>query len=64
MRKKKVYVLRTRLADNDSWSEPMYYETKKRRDKDGAMNRIIGGIRTWSYDEKKTLDEIEQIFFQ
>lgn len=59
-----VYGLRTRFTDADNWSEPSWYKTAKQRDKVAAMNRIIGGIRTWSFQERKALEEIEELWFE
>lgn len=59
---KTVYVLKTRFTDDEPWSEPGYYRTRKERDKDAAMNRAFGGIRTHSYEEKKTPEEYAQLF--
>lgn len=59
---KTVYVLRVRPHDDTPWSEPEYYRTRKERDETAAMNRAWGGIRTHSYEEKKTLEEVEQLF--
>jgi len=58
---KTIYCLRTRTEDKDPWSEPSHYRTRKERDKVAAENRILGGIRTWSYEEKKTAEEIEAL---
>lgn len=58
---KTVYVLRVRPDDASPWSEPTYYRKRRERDKDVSFNRAIGGIRTHSYEEKKTLDEIEEL---
>lgn len=45
------YFLRIRFRDSDPWGEPKEYKTRRGRDKDAEINRIIGGIRTHSYDE-------------
>lgn len=63
VKKKTVYGIRTRMQDSDPWSEPTWYRTAKQRDRIGSMNRIIGGIRTWSFQEKKTMEEIESMDF-
>jgi len=60
---KTVYALRIRPDDNSVWGEPEYYRTRKERDRTESMNRIIGGIRTHSYEEKKTPDEVESLCF-
>lgn len=60
-RKKTVYVFRIRLSDSDPWMEPMYYLIKGQRDYDEKMSRIIGGFRTHSYQEKMTIEEIQQL---
>lgn len=54
---KTVYVLRIRPDDNSEWGEPEYYRSRKERDRTASVNRIIGGIRTHSYEEKKTVEE-------
>lgn len=59
---KTVYVLRIREIDNEPWSEPEYYRTRKERNETERINRCLGGIRTHSYEEKKTEEEIERLF--
>lgn len=49
---KTVYLLRVRDDDQSSWGEPSTYRTRKERDKTAAYCRIIGGLRTHSYEEK------------
>lgn len=56
-----VYVLRVRPDDDSPWSEPAYYRTRKQRDRNASMNRVLGGIRTHSYEEKKTPEEIDEL---
>jgi hypothetical protein len=58
---KTVYVLRIRVSDDRTWSEPDYYRRRKDRDFDEMMNRIWGSMRTWSYEERKTEEEISQL---
>lgn len=58
---KTVYVLRVRPDDDSHWSEPTYYRKRKERDRDRSINRVLGGIRTHSYEEKKTPEEINQL---
>lgn len=58
---KTVYVLRIRLDESQPWSKPEYYRSRKVRDETERINRIIGGIRTHSYEEKKTADEVEAL---
>lgn len=58
---KTVYVLRVRMCDNEPWGEPTYYRRRSERDKDERMNRVLGGIRTYSYEEKKTPNEIDKL---
>ena len=60
LKKKTIYGIRTRFSDNDVWSEPTYYRTRGRRDKVGSLNRIIGGIRTHSFEEKAIADEVDE----
>lgn len=54
---KTVYCLRIRPDDKSDWGEPQYYRLKSKRDTDAAFVRIIGGMRTFSYQEKKTDEE-------
>lgn len=61
---KTVYCLRIRPDDNSEWSEATYYRTRKSRDRDGSMNRIMGGMRTHSFEEKKTPEEISALDLQ
>lgn len=58
---KTIYCLRVRPDDNSEWSEPEYYQTRQERDRNASVNRILGGIRTHSYEEKKTRAEIEEL---
>jgi hypothetical protein len=58
---KTVYVLRLRANESEPWGEPMYYHKRKDRDNDARTNRILCGIRTHSYEEKKTPEEIERL---
>lgn len=46
------YVLRIRFDDSEPWGEPTFFETRKERDQAERVNRVLGGIRTWSYEEK------------
>lgn len=59
---KTVYVLRVRADESQPWSEPEYYRTRKERNEVERMNRCLGGIRTHSYEEKKTPEEIAELF--
>jgi hypothetical protein len=59
---KTVYVLRVRPDDDSPWGEPAYYWKRKERDNTAMLNRCLGGIRTYSYEEKKTPEEIEALF--
>jgi hypothetical protein len=52
MKRKTVYFLRIRPDDQSEWSEPTAYGTKRTRDIDERHNRILGGFRTHSYEEK------------
>lgn len=58
---KTVYVLRVREDESQPWSEPEYYRTRKQRDETAMYNRCLAGIRTHSYEEKKTPEEIEEL---
>ena len=44
------YMLRTRLDDESAWSEAEEYPTRGQRDKAARLARVIGGIRTHSYE--------------
>jgi hypothetical protein len=59
---KTVYVLRIRPDDHSPWGAPEYYRTRKERDDTERLNRCLGGIRTHSYEEKKTLEEVNELF--
>jgi hypothetical protein len=62
---KTVFVLKTKINERAlPWSEPAYFKTRKERDRAAAENRILGGILTHSYEEKKTEQEIESINFE
>lgn len=50
------YLLRTRLTDDEAWSEPQEYESRRERDRAAQFNRIIGGIRVWSIDERERVE--------
>jgi hypothetical protein len=58
---KTVYVLRLRPNDAAPWGEPEYFKKQKERDNAERICRIIGGLRTHSYEEKKTPEEIEEL---
>lgn len=57
-----VYYLRVRPDDKSEWGEPEPYPTRKARDKVSAECRILAGLRTHSYEEKKTLQEFTELF--
>lgn len=59
---KKVYCMRVKLSESDEWSDVEYFRTRKERDTSGSMNRILGGVRTYSFEEMKSKEEIESIF--
>lgn len=61
MKRKTVYCLRIRPDDQLPWSETEYYASKRDRDHIERINRIIGGIRTHSFEEKKTPAEIKEL---
>ena len=58
---KTVYVLKVKPDDDSPWSDPGYYRTRKERDETASMNRVLGGIRTYSYKEKKPVEEVEEL---
>jgi hypothetical protein len=59
---KTVYGLRIRTNDNEDWSEPEYFKTRKQRDNAEKYARILAGFRTWRIEQKKTIEEIEELF--
>lgn len=61
-RPKLVYCLRVRMDDSAPWSDPEYYRTRRERDRVAATNRILGGIRTHSFEERKTPAELAELF--
>lgn len=58
---KTIYCLKIRTDDKQPWSEANYYRTRAKRDKDSAMNRIMGGLRTFSYEDKVTKEQFEEL---
>ncbi len=58
---KTVFCMRIRLSDSEPWGETEYFRTRKARDHAGSVNRIIGGIRTHSFEEKKTAEQISEL---
>ncbi len=59
---KTVYCLRVRINDKEEWSDKECYRTRKQRDTSASVARIIGGMRTHSFEENisaKALEEIE-----
>ncbi len=60
-RKRTVYCLRTRLDDDRPWSDTKYFLTKRDRDVNSATCRILLGVRTHSFEEKRTPEEIEEL---
>lgn len=61
VRKRTVYILRTRLDDSKPWSLPMYFRKRRDRDSNGASCRCLLGVRTHSYEEKRTPAEIDEL---
>ncbi len=64
MKKKKVFCLKVRENDELPWSETGYYKKSKNRDEAGSFNRVLAGRRTWSFDESKTIEELQEIEFE
>jgi hypothetical protein len=62
LKMKTVYFLEIRSNDSEPWGKPECYRTRKERDHAEMVNRCLGGIRTHSYEEKKTSEEIEKLF--
>ena len=61
MKKTTVYCLRIRESDDGDWGDPTFYRTRKERDSSAHLNRCLGGIRTWSYEEKKSAEEMTKM---
>lgn len=59
---KTAYCLTIRLNDDVPWGETEYYRTRKERDHDERYNRCLGGLRTHSFQEKKTPKEFKALF--
>lgn len=55
MRTKLFYMLRVRLADGDPWFEPEEFQTRKQRDTAAAFARVLVGMRTHSYEERRAV---------
>ena len=49
-RLRKVYCLRIRQDDQSEWSQPDVFTSKKQRDQAASQCRIIGGLRTHSFE--------------
>lgn len=58
---KTVYVLKVRGNDKEPWGDLAYYRGRSERDSDERANRCLGGLRTHSYEEKKTAEEAEEL---
>lgn len=56
---RKMFALRIRYDDQSPWGPPAFYRTRRERDKVAAFNRILGGIRTHSYEEKRVPEDDE-----
>jgi hypothetical protein len=56
-----VYVLRTRFDESHPWEPPQYFRTRKERNDTERTARCLWGIRTHSFEEKKTPSEIEEL---
>lgn len=61
MPNKTLYCLRTRENEKERWSPTDYYYSRKERDADEKTARCLFGIRTMSFTEKKTQEEIEEL---
>jgi hypothetical protein len=59
---KTVYALVTRFGDSLPWSPATFFRTRKQRDKCEMQCRIIAGLRTHKYEEKKTAEEAEELY--
>jgi len=57
---KTIYGLKIRFKDNEEWSNTTWFKTRKERDRTASVNRIIGGLRTYSFQERKPVEEIEE----
>lgn len=48
-----AFILRTRVNDDAEWGEPEVFATRRQRDKAASFARIIGGLRTHSFETSK-----------
>jgi hypothetical protein len=55
-----IFYLRTRFSDDDEWMNPEGFVSRKMRNDAAAHDRIIGGLRTHSYEEKVTKEQYEK----
>jgi len=49
---KTLYCLRIRIDDASPWGKTKFFSTRTERDRIASFNRIIGGLRTYSFEEK------------
>ena len=49
-KRRKVYCLRTRVDDTSEWSDEEVFDRRKDRDTIASECRILGGIRTHSFE--------------
>lgn len=54
------YLLRSRMTDDEPWSNPEEFGTRRDRDRAAKFARIIGGIRVWSIDEREPRQPVER----
>lgn len=59
MKEKTLYCLSVRFSDTESWSPPDLYARKRDRDNAASHCRILLGMRTYSYEKKVPLPELE-----
>lgn len=57
-KQKIIYVLRIRLDESKEWGTPIYYNSRVNRNEAASLNRIIGGLRTWSYQERMDASKV------
>jgi len=61
MKKKTIYGVKIRIDDTKHWGPTEWFASKKKRDESASFSRIMGGFRTYSFEEKKTIDEINEL---
>jgi len=56
-KQKTFYMLRVRMSSTEQWSEPEQFLTRRARNAAASFARVIGGIHTHSYEERRAVAE-------